>query len=42
MVPGSHAGVVRLTEGATRLVQSGVDFYKVQRLLGHKSPMMTQ
>ena len=27
---------------ATRLVQSGVDLYKVQRLLGHKSPMMTQ
>jgi len=27
---------------ATRLVQSGVDLYKVQRLLGHKSPTMTQ
>jgi len=27
---------------ATRLVQSGVDLYKVQRLLGHKSPAMTQ
>lgn len=27
---------------ATRLVQSGVDIYKVQRLLGHKSPIMTQ
>jgi site-specific recombinase XerC len=27
---------------ATRLVQSGVDLYKVQRLLGHKSPPMTQ
>src|SRR5579863_1040441 len=27
---------------ATRLVQSGVDLYKVQRLLGHKSPLMTQ
>lgn len=27
---------------ATRLVQSGVDIYKVQRLLGHKSPVMTQ
>lgn len=27
---------------ATRLVQAGVDIYKVQRLLGHKSPMMTQ
>ena len=27
---------------ATRLVQSGVDLYKVQRLLGHKTPMMTQ
>jgi site-specific recombinase XerD len=25
-----------------RLVQGGVDTYKVQRLLGHKSPMMTQ
>jgi integrase len=27
---------------ATRLVQVGVDLYKVQRLLGHKSPVMTQ
>jgi integrase len=27
---------------ATRIVQAGVDLYKVQRLLGHKSPMMTQ
>ncbi len=27
---------------ATRLVQSGVDIYKVQLLLGHKSPLMTQ
>jgi site-specific recombinase XerD len=27
---------------ATRLVQAGVDLYKVQRLLGHKSPLMTQ
>jgi integrase len=27
---------------ATRLVQSGVDTYNVQRLLGHKSPTMTQ
>jgi integrase len=27
---------------ATRLVQRGVDLYKVQRLLGHKSPTMTQ
>jgi integrase len=27
---------------ATRLVQVGVELYKVQRLLGHKSPMMTQ
>lgn len=27
---------------ATRLVQAGLDLYKVQRLLGHKSPMMTQ
>ena len=27
---------------ATRLVQAGVDIYKVQRLLGHKSPIMTQ
>jgi hypothetical protein len=27
---------------ATRLVQSGIDLYKVQRLLGHKSPIMTQ
>ncbi len=27
---------------ATRLVQSGVDIYKVQRLMRHKSPQMTQ
>jgi integrase len=27
---------------ATRLIQSGKDLYKVQRLLGHKSPAMTQ
>lgn len=27
---------------ATRLVQAGVDIYKVQRLLGHKSPVMMQ
>lgn len=27
---------------ATRSVQAGVDLYKVQRLLGHKSPIMTQ
>lgn len=27
---------------ATRLVQAGVDLYKVQRLLGHKTPTMTQ
>jgi site-specific recombinase XerD len=27
---------------ATSLVQSGIDLYKVQRLLGHKSPIMTQ
>jgi integrase len=27
---------------ATRMVQAGVDLYKVQRLLGHKSPVMTQ
>ena len=27
---------------ATRLVQAGVDVYKVQRLLGHKTPTMTQ
>lgn len=27
---------------ATRLVQAGIDLYKVQRLLGHKSPIMTQ
>lgn len=27
---------------ATRLVQKGVDIYKVQRLLGHKTPTMTQ
>ena len=26
----------------TRLVQAGVDLYKVQRLLGHKLPTMTQ
>ncbi len=27
---------------ATNLIQAGVDLYKVQRLLGHKSPTMTQ
>ncbi|MGZ9133204.1 MAG: site-specific integrase, partial [Nitrospira sp.] len=27
---------------ATTLVQSGVDLYKVQQLLGYKSPIMTQ
>lgn len=27
---------------ATRLVQAGVDVYKVQKLLGHKDPKMTQ
>jgi site-specific recombinase XerD len=27
---------------ATRMVQAGVDLYKVQRLMGHKSPIMTQ
>ena len=27
---------------ATRLVQAGIDLYKVQCLLGHKSPIMTQ
>ena len=27
---------------ATRMVQGGVDLYKMQRLLGHKSPIMTQ
>ena len=27
---------------ATRLIQNGVDVYKVQTLLGHKSPGMTQ
>ena len=27
---------------ATRLVQAGKDLYKVQRLLGHKTPAMTQ
>jgi len=27
---------------ATRLVQSGIDLYKVQKLLRHKSPIMTQ
>ena len=27
---------------ATRLVQRGVDLYKVQRLLGHKTSTMTQ
>ena len=27
---------------ATRLVQRGVDLYKVQRLLGHKTNLMTQ
>ncbi len=27
---------------ATKLIQSGVDLYKVQLLLGHKTPLMTQ
>ncbi len=27
---------------ATRLVQKGIDLYKVQRLLGHKTGLMTQ
>jgi integrase len=27
---------------ATRLVHAGVDLYKVQKLLGHRSPVMTQ
>lgn len=27
---------------ATRLVQAGIDLYKVQQLLGHKSSIMTQ
>ena len=27
---------------ATRLVQAGVDLYKVQKLMRHKSPIMTQ
>lgn len=27
---------------ATRLVQRGIDLYKVQRLLGHKTNHMTQ
>jgi integrase len=27
---------------ATTLVQNGIDLYKVQQLLGHKSPIMTQ
>jgi integrase len=27
---------------ATRLIQAGVDLYTVQRLLGHKTPKMTQ
>jgi len=27
---------------ATRMVQNGVDLYKVQLILGHKGPQMTQ
>ncbi len=27
---------------ATRLAQSGVDFYKIQKLMRHKSPIITQ
>ena len=27
---------------AMRLVQAGVDLYKVQKLMRHKSPIMTQ
>ena len=27
---------------ATRLIQAGVDLYRVQKLMKHKSPQMTQ
>ena len=40
-IDGFHFHDLRHTF-ATRLVQAGVDLYKVQRLLGHKSPIMTQ
>ena len=40
-IPGFRFHDLRHTF-ATRLVQKGVDLYKVQRLLGHKSPTTTQ
>jgi integrase len=40
-VRGFHFHDLRHTTGS-RLVQAGVDLYRVQRLLGHKSPLMTQ
>ena len=38
----TRTGLVFPSRTGTRLVQAGVDLYKVQRLLGHKSPMTTQ
>jgi integrase len=40
-IPDFHFHDLRHT-CATRMVQAGVDLYKVQRILGHKSPIMTQ
>ncbi len=40
MVNQEKQAVQKLSEAVH--VQAGVDIYKVQRLIGHKSPVMTQ